>query len=883
MSDKAFADAEAEAQKGLPKPWRAVVDRTSGDIYFWNEETDETSWLRPTSHSMKLPKGWVAVLDEESGEYFYWNQTTDQTQWEVPTATGATTGGAAGGAAAAASGGAASGGAAATATEEEDKAGADYVAAGKRKNRQVIMAESYDPTAGGAKAADMIKRVEKADKSKEVIRAALQGPAAFLFSSLSPAELDTVVMAMTEKVVAPGETIIRQGDKGDYFYVAEAGTYSIFVGTTKVASRGPGDAFGELALLYNCPRAATIQADTPGRLWALDRVTFRYMVASTREGQLEDIVRGLRAVELLKSLTEDQLNRVAEAVKVVSFKKGERIITKGELGNECYFVSRGKVRCFGATAAGKPMEDMYIAAGGYFGERALLLGAPRAANVEADSDDVSLYVLARKEFTELLGPLKNLLEQDTILRVLNSIPVLAALSKGDRDRVISRLQTLDLADKALLAKAGQALNTFFFVKSGGLRVVRGGKEEVMGQGGYLGDRALLKPDVADADYIATGATTLFALDRREFEAVVARSTAAANAPAADAGAASAATAAAAPTAAAAAADAPVVLRRATNIKREDLEIIRTLGAGTFGRVKLVRHKPTNKPMAMKILQKAQVVAYSQQKNVMNERNVMMMVDHPFVLKLETTFKDAHCLYMLLEYVQGGELFSYLSNSKLGYIPVDDARFYAACVLAGVGALHDKNILYRDLKPENMMIDREGYIKVVDMGFAKVVRDRTYTLCGTPEYLAPELVLGQGHYKGVDIWAIGVLLYEMVSGHSPFYDPVGGDQMVICKNIVKGKFAWPAHVKDKEIKDLVAKILVRNVTSRLGCRKDGISEVMDHKFFDPLDWSALVAKRIKAPWLPPVKDAFDASCFDRYDGPEEIAPYADDGSGWDADF
>lgn len=101
--------------------------------------------------------------------------------------------------------------------------------------------------------------------------------------------------------------------------------------------------------------------------------------------------------------------------------------------------------------------------------------------------------------------------------------------------------------------------------------------------------------------------------------------------------------------------------------------------------------------------------------------------------------------------------------------------------------------------------------------------------------APELVLGQGHYKGVDIWAIGVLLYEMVSGHSPFYDPVGGDQMVICKNIVKGKFAWPGHVKDKEIKDIVAKILVRNVTSRLGCRKDGISEVMDHKFFDPLDW------------------------------------------------
>jgi cAMP-dependent protein kinase regulator len=129
---------------------------------------------------------------------------------------------------------------------------------------------------------------------RDLIRAALQGSAGFLFSSLSPEELETVVMAMTEKNVIPGETVIKQGDKGDYFYVVESGGFSIFVNGTKVASRGAGDSFGELALLYNCPRAATIQADTPGRLWALDRIAFRYMVASTREGQLADIVRGLR-------------------------------------------------------------------------------------------------------------------------------------------------------------------------------------------------------------------------------------------------------------------------------------------------------------------------------------------------------------------------------------------------------------------------------------------------------------------------------------------------------------------------------------------------------------------------------------------------------------
>lgn len=133
---------------------------------------------------------------------------------------------------------------------------------------------------------------------RALIRAALQGSAGFLFSSLSPDELETVVMAMSEKAVVPGDVVIKQGDKGDYFYVVESGTFSIFVNGTKVAARSKGDAFGELALLYNCPRAATIQADSPGRLWALDRVTFRYMVASTREGQLAEIVVGLRCVHL---------------------------------------------------------------------------------------------------------------------------------------------------------------------------------------------------------------------------------------------------------------------------------------------------------------------------------------------------------------------------------------------------------------------------------------------------------------------------------------------------------------------------------------------------------------------------------------------------------
>jgi serine/threonine protein kinase len=316
---------------------------------------------------------------------------------------------------------------------------------------------------------------------------------------------------------------------------------------------------------------------------------------------------------------------------------------------------------------------------------------------------------------------------------------------------------------------------------------------------------------------------------------------------------------------------------------EDLEVLAMLGSGTFGRVKLVKHKTTGQVYALKILQKEQIVAYKQQQNVMNERNVMMMVDHPFILKLTATFKDADCLYMLLELVQGGELFTLLANQPDGKLSSVSARFYAACVTSALECLHSKNVLYRDLKPENMLIDAEGYIKVVDMGFAKVVTTRTYTLCGTPEYLAPEIVLGKGHHKGVDYWAVGILIFEMLCGYSPFADHRNNDQMVICKNIVKAKLKFPKELKDKAAKDLITKLLEREPSARLGCLKGGAEDIRRHVWFTGLNWDALLAKRIRAPWKPPLKSDTDTSCFDPYDEDDDVEPYHDDGSNWDAEF
>ena len=170
------------------------------------------------------------------------------------------------------------------------------------------------------------------------------------------------------------------------------------------------------------------------------------------------------------------------------------------------------------------------------------------------------------------------------------------------------------------------------------------------------------------------------------------------------------------------------------------------------------------------------------------------------------------LYMVFEYVSGGELFSYLRNA--GRFSTATSAFYSAEIVSALEYLHARNIVYRDLKPENLLLDKNGHLKITDFGFAKRLTDRTWTLCGTPEYLAPEIIQSKGHNKAVDWWALGVLIYEMLMGYPPFYDdnPFG-----IYEKILSGKVEWSRHV-DTTAKDLIKKLLVPDRTKRLGNMK-----------------------------------------------------------------
>lgn len=187
------------------------------------------------------------------------------------------------------------------------------------------------------------------------------------------------------------------------------------------------------------------------------------------------------------------------------------------------------------------------------------------------------------------------------------------------------------------------------------------------------------------------------------------------------------------------------------------------------------------------------------------------------------------------------------------------RFYAAHIVTIFEYLHVKNIIYRDLKPENILISTNGYIKMTDFGFAKIIEGKTYTLCGTPEYLAPEIILNKGHGKPVDWWTLGILIYEMLVGIDPFNDD---DPMMVYQKIIKGKIKFPKNI-EKDAKSIIKHLLDADVTKRYGCLKDGVKDILEHRWFKGFDWKSLLFCSQEAPYIPKIKNNMDTSNFSQY--------------------
>lgn len=274
---------------------------------------------------------------------------------------------------------------------------------------------------------------------------------------------------------------------------------------------------------------------------------------------------------------------------------------------------------------------------------------------------------------------------------------------------------------------------------------------------------------------------------------------------------------------------------------EDFNLLKVLGRGAFGKVMLVEKKDTREVFALKSLRKDEIIDKEQIEHTKTEKMILEHVNHPFLVNLVYAFQTPEKIFFVMQFMRGGELFQHLRNSKR----FDEARtkFYAAQILLALGHLHSKDIVYRDLKPENILMDDSGNVCLTDFGMAKIIKknEASMSFCGTPEYLAPEIITGEGHNKAADWWSFGILIYEMLYGLPPFYHQNQNTMFNLIRDS-DVRFSSKIETSD-EVKDLILKLLNKDQKKRLGNKEDA-NEIMNHPWFKEMKWQALEKKEVK---------------------------------------
>ena len=298
----------------------------------------------------------------------------------------------------------------------------------------------------------------------------------------------------------------------------------------------------------------------------------------------------------------------------------------------------------------------------------------------------------------------------------------------------------------------------------------------------------------------------------------------------------------------------LIIRLAYN----DFIPLKLLGRGSFGQVVLARLKINNKLYAMKVLDKSVLKVRHQEIHTQTERDLMVKIHCPFIINIKSAFQDEKYLYIVSDFMQGGDMYYHMHAASK--FPFELTQFYISEIVLALEYLHKNNMVYRDLKPENILLDSKGHIKLTDFGLSKIFnssKDKAFTICGTAQYLAPEMFINKGYDKSVDWWALGCLIYEMLVGKLPF--PIKREGK-ISLDIYNKRIQFPRYLND-DARDLITKLLVVDPKKRLGSGKDGALKIKKHPFFEEINWADIWNKKIIPPFKPELTDDLDLRYFD----------------------
>lgn len=618
---------------------------------------------------------------------------------------------------------------------------------GGRSHREGISAEPLSH--GRQTEIAKIQRYPKDLRSKELIVKAIHDND--FLRNLEKVQISEIVDCMFQREFGQGQFICREGGVGTQLYVIAEGNVQVTKNNELRGQMGPGKLFGELAILYNCTRTATIKALINTKVWTLERSAFQTIMLNTGIVRQSEHLNFLKSVGELKCLSDKELMKIADILQEDYYPQGEYIVRQGATGDTFFIINEGTVKVTKRQSPDSPEVTIReLKKGSYFGEKALLGDSVRTANVIAMTN-VSCLAVDKEHFDQLIG---------------------------------------DLVKKQ-----------------------------------YGGEDNTPRPPSALQEEE----------EPKEF--------------------------------------ADVVL--------SDLVRVETLGMGGFGRVELVQlKKDPSKTFALKCLRKKHIVDTRQQEHIFSEKKIMLKGRCPFIARLYKTFRCNKYLYMMLEVCLGGELWTILRDRTA--FDENTTRFCTACVVGAFDYLHARDIVYRDLKPENLLLDSAGYVKLVDFGFAKHIGAgrKTWTFCGTPEYVAPEIILNRGHDLSADYWSLGILMFELLTGSPPFSGP---DPMRTYNIILKGidVIEFPKKIS-RSAQNLIKRLCRDNPAERLGYLRGGLKDIKSHRWFEGFDWDGLMRRTMVPPIIPNVRHACDTSNFDHFPpGPDDVPP--DDHTGWDGEF
>ena len=561
-----------------------------------------------------------------------------------------------------------------------------------------------------------------------------------LFQTINLGEKAKIIKYFYRETHIPGRPIYTKGDISKCIYIVKDGIIDVKDDKKVVKTLKEGDFFGDLSVIGLTNRFMTTEAREKSHLYSISVSNLEKIFGENfRTNYILSLIKiAFFKTENFKNINFDFLDEIMQFFKFKFYFKQTEILRPGDLKSK-----RIIIPIDGELLDSK--DDKVIC-----GKNTMLFDKEifNDDNTELKSSIYcsSLCLVAKAKTSDIEKKykcsLKELIERSKKIDQLKNVALFKNLSKEKFDLLAKLIKTELIKDKQNLITQGEEGTRFYIIKKGFIKIYVNKKYiRTMNENEYLGERALFFKEPRSATATANGDCEVFYLEKEDFETVIMKNLK------------------------------EYLINRIylqdDSVTLDQLTYLVTLGSGSYGNVTLVKNNKKNYLYALKNISNKQILYNQLSDNLDLEKGILLRIDHPFIVKLVKTLKDERFIYFLMDYIRGKELFDVIRD--IGILTKSQTLFYGASIMLAVKYLHQRKFIYRDIKPENVMVLENGYIKIIDFGTAKEIDGKTKTTMGTPHYMAPEMILGGGYSFEVDYWAIAVCMYEFICGEVPFGD------------------------------------------------------------------------------------------------------------------